>query len=306
MIPPGSHELHGRGHEGQLPRNQPAPRSPGRGDLPRDIFRLELPDPGDPFRAEAGRLHREANSLYQQGKYELAEPVIRELLRLQAEVLGRRHPDYATGLSMLAELRFLLNDRGEAEGLLRQILEIRKDVLGDRHPDYAVTLGSLAAVVRQRGDLDQAEALLQEALKIRKEVLGTFHPDAIQTLGELGRLRWQKRRAGGSGTTARPRTARPMGCEVSGSAGASAPGPLHAIPSHTPESEPSPEQPTTRRGRRLVQPSQTSCAQGLQGTMRTEMCAWYPATVNHRTMAGTPATRVVGRRARACSTLGVS
>ena len=37
--------------------------------------------------------------------------MIRRLLRRQAEVLGRNHPDYATGLSMLAELRFLLNDQ---------------------------------------------------------------------------------------------------------------------------------------------------------------------------------------------------
>ncbi|MBV8269362.1 MAG: tetratricopeptide repeat-containing protein [Planctomycetaceae bacterium] len=203
MVPPNSNELQGRGDGRTLPGRRPSPRLSGRDEHTRNSFSPALPDPGAPFREEVGRLQSEAEGLYRRGRYEQAEDVIRRLLRRQAEVLGRNHPDYATGLSMLAELRFLLNDRDEAEVLLRQALTVRKEALGDRHPDYAVTLGCLAAVVRRRGDLDEAGALLQQALRIRKEVLGPFHPVSIRTLGELGRLRSQIRRDAGAGARSR-------------------------------------------------------------------------------------------------------
>jgi len=50
-------------------------------------------------------------------------------------------PDFALGLSMLGELRFLQDDLAGAEKLFRRALAIRGKVIGNQHPDYAVRPG---------------------------------------------------------------------------------------------------------------------------------------------------------------------
>jgi tetratricopeptide (TPR) repeat protein len=145
-------------------------------------------DPRPSYRAEAERLAREAEDLYARKRYREAEGLVLLLLDLQEETLGKRHPEYATGLSMLGELRFLQGDRDGAEPLLRQTVAIRREALGARHPEYAVALCCLAGLLARTGGHDEAEALLREALTIRREVLGARHPDTLQARAELDRL----------------------------------------------------------------------------------------------------------------------
>ncbi len=76
----------------------------------------------DPYEERATSLQNEAETLFTQGHYGAVEQKVRQLLELQNEVVGQQHPDFALGLSMLGELRFLQGDRVAAEGLFRRTL----------------------------------------------------------------------------------------------------------------------------------------------------------------------------------------
>ncbi|PVF91572.1 hypothetical protein CPB86DRAFT_719174 [Serendipita vermifera] len=74
----------------------------------------------------------------------------REVLEVEKEILGPRHPDTVTTMHNLA---FTLRDRGqleEAEKMQREVLEVEKEILGPRHPDTVTTMHNLASTLRSR------------------------------------------------------------------------------------------------------------------------------------------------------------
>src|SRR5690349_19372494 len=97
-------------------------------------------DHGDIYRKKADRLSEETRSLVAKGRYGDAEERVRELIELQACVVGDRHPDYATSLCELAAILEAQDELADAETLLLHALHVRKKTLGERHPDYASCL----------------------------------------------------------------------------------------------------------------------------------------------------------------------
>ena len=61
-------------------------------------------DYGDVYREKADRLAEETRLLFTRGRLSDAEERVRELISFQSKVIGERHPEYATGLCMLAEI----------------------------------------------------------------------------------------------------------------------------------------------------------------------------------------------------------
>ena len=72
--------------------------------------------------------------LESQGDYAAARPLYEQALAIRKEVLGERHPDYATSLNNLAVLLQSQGDYAAARPLYEQALAIRKEVLGDAPP----------------------------------------------------------------------------------------------------------------------------------------------------------------------------
>lgn len=142
----------------------------------------------DDYAEQSAACYEEADRLYAERRYAESEAKVRALLALQNGVVGPHHADYALGLSMLGELRFLQGDAVGAEDLFRRALDIRNEVLGPDHPDTATTLGCLGGVLWNRGETADAEALLRRALAIRLQTIGAHHPDTLRNRKELGRL----------------------------------------------------------------------------------------------------------------------
>lgn len=157
------------------------------------------------FEELAGRLNEEAQRLFGQGQYAAAEHSVRQLLGLLERAVGTEHPDFAMGLSMLGELRFLQEDLPGAESLFRRSLQIREATLGRWHPDYAVSLACLGGVLWRLGRMDEAEHWFRQAMVIRFQVLGERHPESIQSRKELARL--LRRRGDWAGAQALARSA---------------------------------------------------------------------------------------------------
>ena len=138
--------------------------------------------------AEADRLNGEVIALYRAGKSGEALKSARRALAIRKEVLGERHPKYATSLNNLAFLLEAQGDYAGARPLYEQALAIRKEVLGERHPDYAVSLSNLAGLLNAQGDYAGARPLYEQALAISKEVQGERHPHYAYSLNNLATL----------------------------------------------------------------------------------------------------------------------
>jgi tetratricopeptide (TPR) repeat protein len=82
--------------------------------------------------AEVAHLNDEVVALYRAGKYGEAVKTARRALALRQEVLGERHPHYATSLNNLAYLLKAQGDYVGARPLYEQALAIKKAVLGQR------------------------------------------------------------------------------------------------------------------------------------------------------------------------------
>ena len=130
-----------------------------------------------------------ALELQGQGKYDEAEPLLREVLEVSRETLGDRHPDTLTTISNLGLL--LQEAKGEltaAEPLLREALEVRRETLGNRHPHTLLSITNLGRLVYAKGDLAAAELLLREVLEARRETLGNWHPNTLVSIFDLNWL----------------------------------------------------------------------------------------------------------------------
>jgi len=142
--------------------------------------------------AEAAHLNEEVEVLYQARRISQAMNPARRALAMNKEMLGERHPQYATSLNNLAWLLESQGDRAAARPLYETALAIRKEVLGERHPHYAQSVENLAYLLNSQGDYAAAQPLYAKALAIRKELLGERHPDCVQSLenlaGVLGRV----------------------------------------------------------------------------------------------------------------------
>jgi serine/threonine-protein kinase len=125
-----------------------------------------------------GRVHQA------RGRFELAQPLLAEALRLRDSLHDAPHPDLAESQNRLATV---LRDRGEldaAEPLLRLALASRERWYGRRHAAVAETLNDLAILLRLRGRYDDAERQHLAALAILRET-GHDPRGVITVLGDL-------------------------------------------------------------------------------------------------------------------------
>ncbi|QQE65135.1 hypothetical protein GFS31_18200 [Leptolyngbya sp. BL0902] len=139
-------------------------------------------------RAEAVRINAQGVELYEAGRFDEAEPLFQESLRILGGLLGDSHPDVASSLNNLASTYQAQGRYGEAELLFQEALEISHEHLGNSHPDVAQSLDHLASLYHDQGRYGEAEPLYQEALTIRYEQLGDSHPDVAQSLNGLALL----------------------------------------------------------------------------------------------------------------------
>jgi len=120
-----------------------------------------------------------ARLLYDQGKLDEAEPLMREALEMKRRTLGDSHPDT---LSSINNLGLLLKGQGklsEAEPLMREALEGKRRTLGDLHPSTLGSINNLASFLQDQGKLNEAETLYREAVSGAKKTLGVEHPRTI-------------------------------------------------------------------------------------------------------------------------------
>jgi CHAT domain-containing protein/tetratricopeptide (TPR) repeat protein len=127
----------------------------------------------------------QAESLYGQGKYALAQPLFEKALEINRGLLGDDHPYTALGYNNLAGNLDARGKYAEAEPLLRKALAISLKALGEGHPDTATNYNDLAANLESQGKYAEADLLFRKALAVRLKALGADHPDAAIVYSNL-------------------------------------------------------------------------------------------------------------------------
>ncbi|KAK4181990.1 hypothetical protein QBC35DRAFT_479490, partial [Podospora australis] len=133
--------------------------------LPHALTALAFRDYSTNDAAKSSLLFNIAESSYILGKYEEAEAMHRQALKLRTQVLGAEHPSTLTSMNNLA---LVLNSQGkyeEAEAMHRQALKLRTQVLDAEHPSTLISMNNLALVLDSQGKYEEAEAHLNITVK---------------------------------------------------------------------------------------------------------------------------------------------
>lgn len=135
--------------------------------------------------AEAFANYEAAATLNEAGQTAAAIEKTRESAEIYRELLGNRHPGYATLLESLAMFHRLQGEHEKAEPFCREALAIRKEVLGERHPGLASLLGDLARLRASQKDFTSAATLDRQAFEITMQTRGERHPDCLMYLEHI-------------------------------------------------------------------------------------------------------------------------
>ena len=136
----------------------------------------------------AQSLNNLANLYSDTGRYQEAEPLLKEALAIRRKRLGNDHPSVAQSLNNLAVLYYETGRYQEAEPLYKEALAIYRKLFGNDHPDVARSLNNLAVLYKATGRYQEAEPLYKEALAIYRKTLGNDHPLVAQSLNNLALL----------------------------------------------------------------------------------------------------------------------
>jgi CHAT domain-containing protein len=141
---------------------------------------LEIEELFGPESAEtATALNNLAISLHDQGRDEVAEPLLRRALLIREKTLGPNDRETANSLDALGVLLLARRDYPEAEAIFRRSVEINEKVTGGSAGATATSLSNLGFCLFLQRHYQEAAPLYQRALAIRTSVLRADHPDTV-------------------------------------------------------------------------------------------------------------------------------
>jgi tetratricopeptide (TPR) repeat protein len=127
-----------------------------------------------------------------QGKYDEAEPIFLEALKIKRETLPFNHYLLTPHINNLANLYRLKAKYKKAEILQLECLKIERESLPINYSQLSSCLNNLALLYKFQGKYDEAESLYLESLKIKQEKFPTKYLEFISTLNNLATL-YQKK-----------------------------------------------------------------------------------------------------------------
>ena len=131
--------------------------------------------------------------LYQQGNYADALPRFVAAMEVKRQLLGEKHPDYASALSNLAALYLAQGDTIRGESLARRAVEVLRQALGQTNPRFASALTTLAKAYWMQGDYGRTESLCRQAADAYRQCLGEKHYRYARGLHNLALLYEQQK-----------------------------------------------------------------------------------------------------------------
>ena len=157
--------------------------------LPHALLAARYIEESRLFSEEAGRLtYKAAVYLQERARYNEAEALYLQALRLREQQKGMEHPDIAASLNGLGSLYRDTSKYAAAELCYLRALSIQEHWLGKEHLDVANSLAGLANLYRDQSKYAEAEPLHLHALAIREQQLGPKHVLVAASLHLLASL----------------------------------------------------------------------------------------------------------------------
>ncbi|HMO34854.1 MAG TPA: serine/threonine-protein kinase [Gemmatales bacterium] len=147
-----------------------------------DIYRSNKRDTS-PERLSA--LHENGSILLYQGKYQEAEKIVANVIKLRQLTLGKQHHETLKSQYLLALIYSYLNRRSESKHMYESVLQEQKSLYGLENYDTQLTQREYADLLVESNEVDKAILLLKEVLNKQIESLGTDHPDTLITQHNL-------------------------------------------------------------------------------------------------------------------------
>jgi CHAT domain-containing protein/tetratricopeptide (TPR) repeat protein len=135
--------------------------------------------------ADIDRLNTEMTKAFQQGKYDQALNLSRQIVNLALADYGAEHTEYARALNNLAWHEQNHGDLSAARQHYEQALAIYESALGKDSPRLVPVINNLAILLAAQGDPYRAEPYMERALKLEEVVVGVDSPDLASTLNNL-------------------------------------------------------------------------------------------------------------------------
>jgi len=104
------------------------------------------------------------------GRYEEAEPQLREALEIQRRALGPDRYEVAQTLTELAEIYWYWGQYEKAEAANREQVKILRRLFPQGSVDLAFALSDLGGALELRGEFREAEGLLREAIDMERRM----------------------------------------------------------------------------------------------------------------------------------------
>jgi serine/threonine protein kinase/tetratricopeptide (TPR) repeat protein len=129
------------------------------------------------------------------GRYDAAEGMYREALRLRRGLWGEMNTNVADALDRLGyEMALGRGEAVESAALIAQALAIRTNLLGSEHVQVGESLAHLGKVHLYLNELNEAADLYQRSLAMKRRLLGNEHPGVAELLTILAdTFRYQHR-----------------------------------------------------------------------------------------------------------------
>ena len=152
------------------------------------LFPFAPASAGSEEMARANELSRQLSVLYNQGEYEKAIPIAKEILSIFEKELGPDQPEISFILMSLAKMHEEAGHLKRAAPLYQRALAINEKILGPEHALVVMDLNNLAMLYQALGNYAKAEPLYRRSHDLRAKVLGPDHPGAAESLNNLAGL----------------------------------------------------------------------------------------------------------------------
>lgn len=102
------------------------------------------------------------------------------------QVVGKRHPYYAIGLTGMVVIYKRMERYEEAKALALEGLEIYRSTIGEQRIQVANLYQSLSTIHMRLGEFELGLGYQEKSIAIREAILGPNHPDMINFYGNRG------------------------------------------------------------------------------------------------------------------------
>jgi tetratricopeptide (TPR) repeat protein len=126
-----------------------------------------------------------AEMLRQEGKYDAAEPLLREALTTSLKLFGPRSGSVASVLAALADVMSHKNESGAADSMYRQAIDIVRENFGDKDARTANVMNNYAGSLNERGRYQEALTWYNSAYRAYSAHFGPEHPFTAIVLGNV-------------------------------------------------------------------------------------------------------------------------